>query len=62
MTRKGSEFDRDFLHEEIADERKVISTLQMEVSHGTNPDIKAWAGQELAARQQELQRTEALAK
>ena len=62
MTRKGGDFDRDFLRDEIADERKVISALQLELTHGTNPDIKAWAGQTVAARQQELQKAEALAK
>jgi putative membrane protein len=61
-TRKGGDFDRDFLRNEIADERKVISTLQLEVTHGTNPDIKAWASQTVAARQQELQKAQLLAK
>jgi putative membrane protein len=60
--RKGGEFDRDFLRTEIADERKVISVLQTEVAHGTNPEIKAWAGKAVSARQQELQQAQSLEK
>jgi putative membrane protein len=62
MARKGSGFDRDFLRNEIADERRVISALQLEASHGSNPDIKAWATKVVSARQQELQKAQSLAK
>jgi putative membrane protein len=60
--RKGGEFDRDFLRTEVADERRVISALQTEAAHGTNPDIKAWAGKVVSARQQELQQAQSLEK
>jgi putative membrane protein len=62
MSRKGAAFDRDFLRYEIADERRVIAALQREAAHGQNPDIKAWAGKIVAARQQELQTAQSLAK
>jgi putative membrane protein len=62
MSRKGAAFDRDFLRYEIADERRVIATLQREAAHGQNPDIKAWAGKIVATRQQELQTAQSLAK
>jgi putative membrane protein len=62
ITRKGGDFDRDFLRNEIADERRVISALQVEASHGSNPDIKAWAAKGVSARQQELQKAQSLAK
>jgi putative membrane protein len=61
MSRKGADFDRDFLRYEIADERRVIEALQREAAHGQNPDIKAWAGRIVAARQQELQTAQSLA-
>jgi putative membrane protein len=62
MTRKGGDFDRTFLRNEIAHEQRMISALQLEAAHGTNPDIKAWAGKIVAARQQELQKAQSLAK
>jgi putative membrane protein len=62
MSRKGGEFDRDYLRYAIADERRVIGTLQREASHGENPDIKAWARKIVAARQQELQKAQSLAR
>jgi putative membrane protein len=62
MNRKGGAFDRDFLRYEIADERRVIAALQREAAHGENPDIKAWAGKIVAARQEELQKAQSLAK
>jgi putative membrane protein len=62
MSRKGADFDRDFLRYEIADERRVIEALQHESAHGQNPDIKAWAGKIVATRQQELQTAQSLAK
>jgi hypothetical protein len=43
-------------------EERHSHVLQLEVTHGTNPDIKASAGQTVAARQQELQKARALAK
>jgi putative membrane protein len=60
MRVKGDNFDRDFLRDEIADQRKVIVVFQREAAHGANPDIKAWAGKEVAERQQELQKAESL--
>jgi len=62
MSRKGVNFDRDFLRYEIADERRVIEALQREAAHGQNPDIKAWAGKLIATRRQELQTAQSLAK
>jgi putative membrane protein len=62
MSRKGTAFDRDFLRYEIAEERRVIAALQREAAHGQNPDIKAWAGKIVAARQQELQTAQSLAR
>jgi len=62
MSRKGGDFDRDFLRYEIADERRVIGALQREAAHGLNPDIKAWAGKMVTARQEELQKAQALAR
>jgi putative membrane protein len=62
MSGKGTDFDRDFLRYEIADERRVIEALQREAAHGQNPDIKAWAGKTVATHQQELQTAQSLAK
>lgn len=62
MQAKGHDFDSNFLHNEIADERWIIAVLQREAARGENPDIKAWAGQTVAARQQALQKAQALAK
>ncbi len=62
MNRKGGAFDRDFLRYEIVDERRVIAALRREAAHGENPDIKAWAGKIAAARQQELEKAQSLAK
>jgi putative membrane protein len=59
---KGDNFDREFLHEEIANERKIIALLQHEATHGTNPEMKEWAGKMVATRQEELQKAEALMK
>jgi putative membrane protein len=62
MSRKGGAFDRDFLRYAIADERRVIGALQREAAHGQNPDIKAWAGKMVTARQEELQKAQSLAR
>jgi len=62
MNRKGDNFDRDFLRYTIADERRIIAAFQREAAHGENPDIKAWAGKTVAARQQELQKAQSLAR
>lgn len=62
MQEKGDNFDRNFLRDEIADQRRVIAALQREASHGQNPDIKAWAGKVVAERQQELQKAQSLAR
>ena len=59
---KSGNFDHEFLQEEIANERKIIAVLQHEASHGTNPDMKEWAGKMVATRQEELQKAEALMK
>ncbi len=59
---KGDHFDREFLHDEIANERKIIALLQHEATHGTNPEMKEWAAKMVATRQQELQKAEALMK
>jgi putative membrane protein len=59
---KGGNFDREFLGDEIAGEQKIIATLQHEATHGTNPDVKAWAGKMVATRQEELQKAQALMK
>jgi putative membrane protein len=62
MNRKGGDFDRDFLRYAIADEHRVIAAFQREAAHGDNPEIKAWAGKIVAARQQELQKAKSLAR
>jgi putative membrane protein len=62
VSRKGGSFDRDYLRYAIADERRVIGALQREAAHGSNPDIRAWAGKMVAAHQEELQKAQSLAK
>jgi predicted outer membrane protein len=62
MHASGSSFDRAFVHDEIAGQARAVAALKREAEHGANPDIKAWAGQELATRQQELEQARALAK
>ncbi len=59
---KGDKFDHEFLQDEIANERKIIALLQHEATHGTNPEMKEWAGKMVATRQEELQKAEALMK
>jgi putative membrane protein len=59
---KGDKFDHEFLQDEIANERKIIALLQHEATHGTNPEMKEWAGKMVATRQEELQKAEALLK
>jgi putative membrane protein len=60
--KKGSEFDKNFLRSEIADEQKLISTLDSEAMHGSNADIKAWAEKTATARRQQLEKARALVK
>jgi putative membrane protein len=62
MQAKGDNFDRNFLRDEIADQRRIIAVFQREAAHGENPDIKAWAGKVVAERQQELQKAQSLAR
>jgi putative membrane protein len=62
MQAKGNSFDRSFLRDEIADERRIIAVFQREAAHGENPDIKAWAEKAVAGRQQELQKAQSLAR
>ena len=47
-------FDREYVNFEIKDHREDIALFQREVSHGTNPDVKAWASQNLPALQEHL--------
>jgi putative membrane protein len=62
MQAKGNNFDRNFLHDEIADQRRIIAAFQREAARGENADIKAWAGKVVAERQQELQKAQSLAR
>jgi putative membrane protein len=62
MQAKGDNFDRDFLRDEIADQRRIIAVFQREAARGENADIKAWAGKVVAERQQELQKAQSLAR
>jgi putative membrane protein len=62
VSMKGGAFDRDFLRDEITEDRKMISTLQRETVHGENPDIKAWAEKMVDMCQQELQKERSLAR
>jgi putative membrane protein len=60
--KKGSEFDKNFLRSEIADEQKLILMLDSEAMHGTNADIKAWAEKTATAQRQQLEKARALDK
>ena len=50
----GAEFDRAYVNNEIKDHKQDISEFQKEADHGTNPEVKSWAAQNLPALQEHL--------
>jgi putative membrane protein len=59
---KGPSFDRIFLRDEVADERRAVSALKFEAAHSQNPEIKSWAQKELPVREQDLKNAQSLIK
>ena len=50
----GADFDREFVNHAIKDHKEDIAMFQREADHGTNPDIKNWASQQLPTLQEHL--------
>lgn len=54
----GAAFDREYVKYEIQDHEKAIRLFQHESLHGTNPDVRTWAGKNLPVLQTHLKMAE----
>jgi len=50
----GSQFDREYMRDQVADHQKDISEFKKEASSGSNPNIKNFASQTLPTLQEHL--------
>ncbi len=57
---KPATFDRDYLHDEVADHTMAIKMYQDEIANGQDADVKAFAQQTLPALQAHLKAARAL--
>ncbi len=54
----GADFDREFARHAVADHKEDISLFQREIDHGSDPEVKGWASQNLPALQEHLRMAE----
>jgi putative membrane protein len=54
----GAEFDKAYMRDMVTDHRADIAEFQREAAHGTDPDLKSFAGKTLPTLQQHLQLAE----
>lgn len=54
----GAEFDRAYMKDMVADHKEDVSEFRRESEHGSDPDVKAWAGKTLPTLEQHLQMAE----
>jgi len=50
----GAEFDKEYVNYEIKDHKQDINLFQKEADHGSNPEVKAWAAENLPSLQEHL--------
>ncbi len=54
----GAEFDRAYMKDMVSDHRTDVAEFQHEADHGTDPDLKSFAGKTLPTLQHHLQLAE----
>jgi len=54
----GAAFDKAYMEDMVSDHKKDVSEFQHEADHGTDPDVKSFAGKTLPVLQQHLQLAE----
>jgi putative membrane protein len=59
---KGKRFDGRFLREEVQDHERQLAAFRREAQHGHEPDVKAYATQELPTMEEHLREAEKLLK
>jgi putative membrane protein len=59
---KGKRFDGQFLRDEVLDHKRVLAAYKREAQHGKDPDVKAYANQELPSMEDHLREAEKLLK
>lgn len=59
---KGKRFDGQFLRDEVLDHERVLAAYKREAQHAKDPDIKAYANQELPTLEDHLREAEKLMK
>ncbi len=59
---KGERFDRQFAQDEVRADRNAIAVFRREANHGTNSDMKAYAAKMIPVLENELKRSEAVAR
>ena len=59
---KGDHFDRRFVRDQTAAERRELAVFQREAKHGSNADLKVYAGKMVQTLQKDLRLTEECAK
>jgi len=57
---RGREFDRAYVQAMVADHREDVQAFQAEAQDGTDPDVKAFAAQQLPVLREHLQMVERL--
>ncbi len=55
---KGDRFDRQFVRDEVAAERRDLAVFQREAKHGHDADLKVYAGKMVQTLQKDLRLTE----
>ncbi len=58
----GASFDKAYMKDMVSDHRADVAEFQREANHGTNPQLKTFAGNTLSTLQQHLQLAEKTAK
>jgi putative membrane protein len=51
---KGASFDRAFTRDEVAAHRRVLAEFKREAEHGQDPDVKAFASQQIPVLEKHL--------
>lgn len=59
---KGAGFDRTFTRDEVAAHRRVLAEFKREAEHGRDPDVKAFASQQIPVLEKHLHLAESCEK